>query len=101
MWCAGVADGVSGSAREADGDSKEVCPGVFARALMNGVDKATREVQQSPTAPADCLSMAHKGLGNLEVGPSPLPACACAMLSVQCSKEQLCVKQSLQVPGLW
>lgn len=59
--CPGVADGVGGSA--ADG----VCPGVFARSVMKGAERAARLVQPSPTAPADCLSMAYKGLGNLGV----------------------------------
>ena len=91
--CAGVADGVGGSAREADGVSKEVCPGVFARALMKGADRATKRVQQSPTAPADCLSMAHQGLGDLEVAPSPLPTCAWMSLLDQYTIPELCAQQ--------
>ena len=86
--CAGVADGVGGW------DEKGVCSGVFARQLMKNVERAAKVVSRSPTAPIQCLTMAHSALPDLKGALSPLPASACVPL---CHPVQSCNNCSQQV----
>ncbi|KAL3131465.1 hypothetical protein ABBQ38_007773 [Trebouxia sp. C0009 RCD-2024] len=56
----GVADGVGGW------DKQGVCSGMFARQLMKGVQGAAKVVSKCPTAPFECLSMAHRSLPDIK-----------------------------------
>ena len=73
--CAGVADGVGAWSK------KNVCPGVFARRLMECASRAAGVVRKGPRAASSCLRLAHTGVEGLQVSP-PMSTCITIMTTI-------------------